>query len=86
MATVANVNTYADAAIAAVLAGDLATAATQARAAQIALATLPDARSDSESLTWDRESIATLIKEIKTEQNSIQGIQTSKTHYARATD
>jgi len=59
--SVASLNTYRDAALAAIAAGDYASARTAAEQALVVLSTMPNGRADANSQEWDREGIQAVI-------------------------
>jgi hypothetical protein len=65
--TVDEINSEMNAAIAAFRSGDYSTAYTHARAAQMMLSVKPDTSFSDEELTFDRESLNQLVKELKSE-------------------
>lgn len=83
--SVSTLNTYRDAAVAAIAGGDYATALGNLRAAQTLLATMPDARAAENSLNWDREAIARAITDCQRAIGAAAGIQRSKVTYSRPT-
>lgn len=68
--TVAEINQEMNTAIAAFRSGDLVTAYTHARAAQMMLAVKPDTSFSDEELTFDREWLNALVKELKAESRA----------------
>lgn len=80
---VETLNTYRDAAITAVAAGDNATALSNARAAAAMLATMPNSTFEGTALTWDREAIQAFIKDCNARIGAAAGIQTTKRVYVR---
>ena len=83
--SVATLNTYRDAAVTALAAGQYATALTNLRAAKALLATMPDTRKGEESMTWDREGIDRLIADCQRGQAAAAGVQRARTTYTRPT-
>lgn len=88
MASAASVNTLMDAAVAALEAGDYATALTKLMAAKASLAAIPDSSKAGESLNYDRGSIDELIRQVRQQQTaasvSANGISTARVTYTRA--
>jgi hypothetical protein len=68
--TVDEINTEMNAAITAFRAGDLVTAYTHARAAQMMLAVKPDTSFSDEELSFDREWLNELVKQLKAESRA----------------
>lgn len=68
--TVAEINAEMNAAITAFRSGDYTTAYTHARAAQMMLSVKPDTNFSDEELTFDRESLNQLVKELKAESRA----------------
>lgn len=68
--TVDEINTEMNAAIAAFRADDFTTAYKHARAAQMMLAVKPDTSFSDEELTFDREWLNDLVKQLKSESRA----------------
>jgi len=82
--SVSNVDTLMTAAATAVLAGDYATALTDALAAQAYLAAIPDSGfREGTSMKWRPESIQNFIDSCQKAQSGAGGIQRTKLQYAR---
>lgn len=78
MSRASDLESYRTAAIAAVAAGDYATAISQAMAAKMTLATMPDSKQDANiETTWDRNAIDKFIAECKAQQASTTGLGSS---------
>lgn len=86
MATAAQVNTLADAASAAVEAGDFATGLAKLRAAQILLAAIPDQSQEQTELRYDRRAIEAAIATCQMASSTQTGIQYQKVRYVRPED
>jgi hypothetical protein len=69
-----------NAAITAFRAGDLVTAYTHARAAQMMLAVKPDTSFSDEELTYDREAIGQFLKNVEKLQRSASQASSKITH------
>lgn len=70
MATAAQIDTYADEAIAAYAEGDFDTALQKLTAARMALSVKPDSRHESSELRWDRTAINNAIEDVKRAQRA----------------
>ncbi len=88
----ADVNTAMAAAVAALTAGDHATALTQALAAQGYMAVLPDGSAPgagggggAHEMTWDSTKIQDFIGNLRRRQSAAAGIQRTKITYTRPT-
>jgi len=86
MSDVSTLNTYRDAAAAALASGDFATALSNARAALAMLSAMPDTRDAAgHSLAWDREAIVECINQCTRAQSVAAGIQRTNITRARPT-
>lgn len=65
MATVSDINTKIDAAIAAAESGDYANALKYAESAWMVMLALPDAEKEKERLEWSREGLERLVKHLR---------------------
>jgi hypothetical protein len=80
--TLATIETYITACIAAIASGDYATAYDQAMAAQAAFLLLPDASGADKTVRFRQEQVQQLIQNILRKQGAAAGIQVSNIEYA----
>ena len=83
--SVASLNTYRDAALAAIAAADYATARTAAEQALVVLSTMPNARNGAASQEWDREGIQAVITLCNRRSAASSGPRRGRITYARPT-
>lgn len=87
MSDVARLHTYRDSAIAALLAGDYATALQQATAAKLMLATMPSTKDETREVAWNAQAIDEFIAQCQrlatTAAVSAGGIRQTRVTYAR---
>ena len=86
MATAAQINSKVDEAVTAIEDGNLPTAMTKLMAAQALMVGKPDSKFKTEELTYDRNAINQLIKNVRRQQHAGAGIQTSNIKYVPTTD
>lgn len=81
---ISDANTYRDAAVAAIDAGDYATARTQIDKAIAALGTAPDSEAGDFSIEWSncRKDLLSMSKMCTQRLSAASGIQVSKVTYA----
>ena len=84
--SVSTLQTYRDAALAAIAGGDYAAARTAAEQALVVLSTMPNARNGQASQEWDREGIQAVIQLCNRRAAASTGPQRFKIEYVRPTE
>lgn len=84
MATVAQLNTYMDAAIAAIDAEDWATAERKLMSAKAIVSTIPNASAVGYGQTWNASAIDSLISDVRAKQSATSGSTGTRGGYRRS--